>query len=549
MATLARLWSAAIRTDPAETMSASPTTFAAPPPPHPAVGAALPSARLSAPRAEAGLAVLLIALAGLQVARGMATVFPLDDAYIVLHNAQVLLAGGVDPNFAEASALVGSTSPLHLILVAALGLILPLPAGLTLLAFLGAFAYGCGLIAAARRGGAGEGGAFAFALAGLLAAHSPFQLLNGLETGLAMAAVMWALVLYGDAATGAMRRWLLWILIGILPILRPELAVLGLLLGACDLWRMRDEAGGATRTAVRRALPYAVAAGLIVAPFLVWQWVDTGTVLPGTIGAKKAWFAETDLPIGLKARSFITDTTQFLAGFGLTILPALLLLPATAAGRIGAVFAAIVLALYFHEMPGGLSHNEQRYLHVFAPVVMFGAAGLFWAGPERFGAIGRMPNAVAAVLALQAALLALPGLARYRDATAFTAGDLDRVARHAREALPANARLLIHDAGYIAWATTLPLVDMVGLKTPSSIADHRALTLPSNGTRRGEAIARIAARGAVSHAVVLDDWNDRFGIVDGLIAAGWTVTPTGPAGAYRIYRLTPPTAPAAAPAP
>ncbi|MBT9292255.1 hypothetical protein [Prosthecodimorpha staleyi] len=530
-------------------MTASPATFAASPPPRPAVGASLPSAARSGLQVEAGLAALLLALAGLQIAHGMATVFPLDDAYIVLHNAQVLLAGGVDASFSEASALVGSTSPLHLILVAGLGRIMPLPVGLTLLAYLGAFAYGCGLIAAARRSGARGAGAFAFALAGLLAAHSPFQLLNGLETGLAMAAVIWALVLYGDAATSAARRWLLWVLIGILPVLRPELAVLGLLLGACDLWRMRDEAGGGTLAAVRRVLPCALAAGLIVAPFLIWQWVDTGTVLPGTIGAKKAWFAETDLPIGLKARSFVTDATQFLAGFGLTVLPALLLLPVTAAGRIGAVFAAIVLTLYFREMPGGLSHNEQRYLHVFAPVVMFGAAGLFWAGPERFGALGRMPNAVAAVLALQAALLALPGLARYRDATAFTAGDLDRIARHAREALPANARLLIHDAGYIAWATSLPLIDMVGLKTPSSIAEHRALTLPSNGVRRGEAIARIAARGAVSHAIVLDDWNERFGIVDGLIEAGWTVAPTGPAGAYRLYRLTPPTVAAASPAP
>jgi hypothetical protein len=39
-------------------------------------------------------------------------VFPVDDAYITLHNAEVLY-DAVDPNYTGTPALVGSTSPIH----------------------------------------------------------------------------------------------------------------------------------------------------------------------------------------------------------------------------------------------------------------------------------------------------------------------------------------------------------------------------------------------------------------------------------------------------
>ncbi len=40
-------------------------------------------------------------------------VFPVDDAYIVIHNAQVLL-GGSDPNYPGSPPLSGATSAVHL---------------------------------------------------------------------------------------------------------------------------------------------------------------------------------------------------------------------------------------------------------------------------------------------------------------------------------------------------------------------------------------------------------------------------------------------------
>src|SRR5689334_12266347 len=51
-------------------------------------------------------------------------VFPVDDAYITLHNAQALHQG-YDLNFPGTPALVGSTSVLHTALVSALLYVLP----------------------------------------------------------------------------------------------------------------------------------------------------------------------------------------------------------------------------------------------------------------------------------------------------------------------------------------------------------------------------------------------------------------------------------------
>ena len=58
-------------------------------------------------------------------------------------------------------------------------------------------------------------------------------------------------------------------------------------------------------------------------------------------------------------------------------------------------------------------------------------------------------------------------------------GELDSVAQWSREHLPANARVLVHDAGYFAWAMPFALIDVVGLETPTSIEDHRHWTMPS----------------------------------------------------------------------
>jgi hypothetical protein len=146
-------------------------------------------------------------------------VFPLDDAYITLHNARVLLTGG-DENY-DVPALVGATSAVHLVLVAGLGLFLDLPLASFLLNALAAIAYAVGLARLALWAQSSRWVASGIIGLGLLAADAPYHLFNGLETGLAMAAVVWGVIL---ALSGS--QIILPVLCGLMPFIRPELAAL-----------------------------------------------------------------------------------------------------------------------------------------------------------------------------------------------------------------------------------------------------------------------------------------------------------------------------------
>ena len=205
------------------------------------------------------LLVGLVVLVAFNIHRflyGERPVFPTDDAYITLHNAVVLVSGKPDPNFLDTAALCGSTSLLHVALTALFCLVLPPLTALNTTLWLGILLYGLGLLRLARVHGAAPWQAVLLTLAGLFAAQTPFQMLNGLETGLALAGVTWALVF----ASGEKPTRMLPVLCGLLPLLRPELIVLSVLLFAHQALRKR------------KAKPIAldlVLALLAAAPFLL----------------------------------------------------------------------------------------------------------------------------------------------------------------------------------------------------------------------------------------------------------------------------------------
>ncbi len=119
--------------------------------------------------------------------------------------------------------------------------------------------------------------------------------------------------------------------------------------------------------------------------------------------------------------------------------------------------------------------------------------------------------------------------------------ELETTAGWCRENLPAHSRLLVHDAGFISYATEFPLTDLVGLKSPASIRDHRELTWPSAGRRRAEALHRIARRNHVGYLIATQEWNQFYGIDKGLRKLGWKLeTLALPSEHYRVYRLTSP---------
>jgi hypothetical protein len=454
--------------------------------------------------------------------------FPIDDAYITLHNAEVL-ASGYDANYGV-SALVGATSPIHLVAVA---LLVPsfgtLPAGY-LVSVLGAAAYLHGLAALGLRSGASKRITSCVVAIGLGTGYTIHHLLNGLETGLALAGVTWSVVL----ARSSPHSRLLPVLCGLLPFIRPELGVLALALLIRQFWLhwlVSEPGSDAWGMAIRDAT-LAAAASL---PWLIWIWSETGGFLPGTVGAKQAFFAETELPLSDKLTIAFAALNG--AAFG-PVLVALALLRADSLALALWFFVACFTAAFVAIFPAGLHQNLFRYVYLLLPVALCAWCHLLDQCKERFFRI-----LLGAAIAWTAYTISL-GWTAYQTARLWTLQEQVALAEWVEANLPANSKILIHDAGYIAYSTELRLIDAVGLKTPDSIADHRRWTAPSGGSERHMAIHNIAARHQPTHAVILRDKRGYWAhMADDLRRTGWRLQLLRGSAAspgYDVFKLTPP---------
>ena len=453
-----------------------------------------------------------VTLAALLLAAAVVLVFarptlPMDDAYITLHNARALLAGGWDTSY-DTAAVTGATSAVHLLLIAVLGLVLPLEAASHCVTFVALAAYLAALSRMAAQAGADRA---VILILGSLSAYLPFHVLNGLETGLAMAAVAWALVL-------ANHRHLP-ILLGILPFVRPELAVLATLLMARRCWQQRGDP--------RRVLQDIAIACLVALPWFLLYWLLTGSPVPQTGSAKAAFFAEerfdtiTNLGTGLQA---------VLASLLAPLLVGVLGFRKAPAGGVAALFLVLWLLIAMDTLPSGLFHNKSRYLALMVPVLLYGICSLLPA--TRW----RRPLSVALlVCALVTAPLGLRMTREAGQAEMFVAFQQDIAPN-----IPEGASVLVHDAGYLPWLRPdLHLTDAVGLKTASSAALHAELTAPTGD--RGPAFARIAQQSDADYLVVLT--GDAFWskIATSLSAQGWTLDPVALSETgYSLFRIAAP---------
>ena len=169
-----------------------------------------------------GLIALTAALAALHLfALGGQPAFRLDDAFIVLNNASALLES--DQAFPDAPPLLGSTSLSHTFLVAGLSFVMPPETALLFLGWAGLLLFSLGVARFAGLEGAPDWLQLLFGLVALLCGDLFRVHLNGLETSLVLAASIWTVI-------GTTERWPpvpFGAFLGVLPFLRPELAVLG----------------------------------------------------------------------------------------------------------------------------------------------------------------------------------------------------------------------------------------------------------------------------------------------------------------------------------
>ncbi|MFA5170703.1 MAG: hypothetical protein WC426_03975 [Sulfuriferula sp.] len=449
--------------------------------------------------------------------------FPVDDAYITLHNAKVLRSG-LDSNYPGSPALAGATSTIHLALVAGLMTVLPAVTASFVVGAIALLFYTLGLARLAFHLGGSRLLAFLTVIMGTLSGYEPYHLLNGLETGLAMAAGTWVLIF----ALSQTPSWRLALLCGLLPFIRPEFFVLSILLMGRQSWLRWQH-----RPVLSPLLLDGIILMLSALPWLLWIHWDTGQFIPATISAKAAYFAEGGLPAAVKLINMLSAINIMTV---VTALLGFLLIPRTALTVISFAFFIAFMTAYYLQLPGGLHHNYFRYLQILAPFSLFALIS-----NARHRSITQYLIPLATLLVVWTLPVAW---STYVNGNANTQYKLAAVAVWANSNLPDDARILIHDTGYLAYATRFELVDVVGLKTPASVEFHERLTEPSLGKNRAEAINQIASHFRPTYAIILNDDGKFWGkIAFALEGHGWKLQLLRPApniGDYAVYRLAAP---------
>jgi hypothetical protein len=472
--------------------------------------------------------------------------FPVDDAYITLHNA-IALRNRVDPNYAGVPALTGSTSGVHVVLVALFSFVLEPLRALWASMILGAVLYAVGLFRLGQAHGASLLACVLALASGIFVAHTPHQLMNGLETGLALAGTTWALALSAEPRAFE-RKWLL-ILVGMLPFLRPELAALDAFLLA---YMVRDVVQSEPQENRMRALIRVagwVALGAL--PWMVAYWVSVGMPYPNTLQAKRFFFAEGCAPAAMKW-SVVWDMLQEFCGQLAYLSVAGVIAFASRSGRVALAFAMVFLCAYFISLPGALGHYTHRYMYVLVP----GFLAAVLAATVHARRTLRVAGHVVLLLTAGEAIWHAPERwAQHLRGRDFTRFELAAVANWAKANLPPDARVRLHDAGYFSWGTPFTLSDFVGLKTPSAIPFHRRFTWSvcmaqpegvDGWDRRARVeVARVRAidgfarESHSTHLVMLTGWDELYNVTGRLRELGWVVQPMRTAPGYNVYALTP----------
>jgi len=161
------------------------------------------------------------------------------------------------------------------------------------------------------------------------------------------------------------------------------------------------------------------------------------------------------------------------------------------------LFIATFILSFFLKFPGGLSHNYSRYVFVLLPVLICGFLGEVQK---------RQQISVALLLAaIFVVPLSYTSVYAYFSDVESMRTNIEDIAAWTDAHIPPNATVLVHDDGFIAYSTNLHLIDIVGLKTPSSAEFHREITAPSGGRLRGMAVCKIAKRANANYAIILND--------------------------------------------
>lgn len=442
--------------------------------------------------------------------------YSLDDAYIVEHSVAGILSGQ-ETRFIGSSPWEGVTSPFFVGLVALLSLLLPIQLSHWIVSTTSVLLLAAGWYLLCRRHKLSESLSIAVVLVSLLAGMTYHQFVNGLETGMAMAAITWTLLaLDWDSPP----EWG-YALIALQCFIRPELAALSTIFGIYIL--AKRPAGWV------KGLLITLGVFVLLALLL---YVVSGTLVPNTVSAKVYFFAEGCAPDEIRSAvvskalvTFCGSVGLFAIGFAMALLSRQRLFMF--------LFLGIFLFAYYQKLPGALFHNYSRYLYVFIPIAVFGwAAGL----GHRHTVLRLGSAALGIVVAVSVIATLHTGFLFHVAASVNTSSDNRQMAQWVVKNVPKDAVIMIHDAGMISTMGEQPLVDLVGLKSYYSVLVHRQTTFAAC-TRVPRAVTDIARNAGATYIIVTAGWDSIFRITDSLRMYGWTVERADKERGESIYQV------------
>jgi hypothetical protein len=253
----------------------------------------------------------------------------------------------------------------------------------------------------------------------------------------------------------------------------------------------------------------------------------TGSAFPNTGSAKVFFFAEASEPLSVRAQVFFAALGYSLIG---PLFVGLLGLRFTPIGWCCLAFLIAWLGTALVTLPGGLMHNWFRYCSLMIPILILGWAEL----TNRFPAYAR---SALLLIGGWSFITGLAGLAIYLDTSDVTARQ--KMVDEAVQNVPTDALIMVHDAGYIAWAAPrFKLVDAVGLKSPARSNWGEAVAATEK--TRADFVVQTATTSGPNYFIGLDDdpfWN-RLGSY--LTQSGWKLDRLAGSGRdYSLYRLSP----------
>jgi tetratricopeptide (TPR) repeat protein len=439
--------------------------------------------------------------------------FPLDDSWIHLQFARNLHEYGVFSYFKNEMITAGSTSPLYTCILAIgffftsnemlLSYVLGI-GSLLLAAFimykLASLFFDHHMILAP-----------AAALLLVLEPRLQWVALAGMETTLFLALLLSVLYFYSKkkpiplGITGGLLLWT-----------RPEAVILFAVL-VLDVFyntkfvkrsthkKHQQDSPTPDISWIKKSIPYA---SVLVAAYIVFNMVLSGTLLPNTYAAKLKYYSSPGKNFPNEVFHFLTDAHLFIpamfALISIIVIVWSLIKRRSVLMLIPFLWSLFLFVAYWKNLPK--LYQNGRYLMPLLPCILLlsldGMRRVFDFLKQYIRILAK-PRTVFAAMALIVLALALQFAERtfrekvaYRDSCRYITERQVKTALWIRDHLPQDAVVATHDIGAIAYYSQRRIVDMVGLVSPDMI----------NNIGRFDLLMNFLVQHKTTHVATLRNW-------------------------------------------